>query len=256
MRTTPFTLITPLVHAGVVALLVHTWASAQTPGAAPDTPPPNTPATPAGVAPATVPAAPAPAPAPTAASRQTADEQVIVPQVERREIRRPRFPSNDITVTFFGGSYTSQNFGSNAVSGVRLGYHITENFFVEGAWGRTKLNDEAFRQILPGGVFANPNQKLTYYHATLGYNLLNGESFFGSTVAKLTQGYVVLGGGSTKIAELNKPTVVLGFGMRLVLNDWFVVQADFRQHLFTLDLLGKRQNTRNPEASLGFTVTF
>lgn len=187
---------------------------------------------------------------------KTAEEQVIVPQVERRPIQRPRFPSNDFTVSLFAGAYNTQNFGSSGVSGVRLGYHITENFFVEGTLGRTKLSDDAFRQILPGGVFASANQKLTYYNVALGYNLLNGESFFGSNVAKLTQGYVLAGTGNTKIAEQNKQTVMLGFGMRLILNDWFVVQADFREHLFSLDLLGKRQNTRNPEASVGFTVTF
>jgi outer membrane beta-barrel protein len=187
---------------------------------------------------------------------KTAEEQVIVPQVERRPMQRPRFPSNDFTVSLFAGSYHTQNFGSSGVSGVRLGYHITENFFVEGTLGRTKLSDEAFRQILPGGVFASADQKLSYYHVGLGYNLLNGESFFGSNVAKLTQGYVLAGTGSTKIAEQNKQTVMLGFGMRVVLNDWFVVQADFREHLFSLDLLGKRQNTRNPEVSVGLTVTF
>jgi outer membrane beta-barrel protein len=187
---------------------------------------------------------------------KTAEEQVIVPQVERRSIQRPRFPSNDFTVSLFAGAYNTQNFGSSGVSGVRLGYHITENFFVEGTLGRTKLSDDAFRQILPGGVFASADQKLTYYNVGLGYNLLNGESFFGSKVAKLTQGYVIAGTGNTKIAEQNKQTVMLGFGMRLILNDWFVVQADFREHLFSLDLLGKRQNTRNPEASIGFTVTF
>jgi outer membrane beta-barrel protein len=187
---------------------------------------------------------------------KTAEEQVIVPQVERRPIQRPRFPSNDFTVSLFAGAYNTQNFGSSGVRGVRLGYHITENFFVEGTLGRSKLSDDAFRQILPGGVFASADQKLTYYNVALGYNLLNGESFFGSDVAKLTQGYVLAGTGNTKIAEQNKQTVMLGFGMRLILNDWFVVQADFREHLFSLDLLGKRQNTRNPEASVGFTVTF
>jgi outer membrane beta-barrel protein len=187
---------------------------------------------------------------------KTADEQVIVPQVERREIYRPRFPSNDFTVTLFAGTYATQNFGSNLVTGLRLGYHITENFFVEGSLGRTKISDEAFRQILPGGVFATASQNLTYYNVGLGYNVLNSETFFGRDVAKLTQGYVIAGTGSTKIAEQKKQTFMLGFGARLVLNDWFVIQADARTHLFPLDLLGQRKNTRNPEITAGFTVTF
>ena len=43
--------------------------------------------------------------------------------------------------------------GHAGVSGVRLGYHITEDFFVSAAYARTKGSDEAFRQILPGGLF-------------------------------------------------------------------------------------------------------
>lgn len=196
-----------------------------------------------------------PTQAATPASK-TAEEQVIVPQVERRDIQRPRFPSNDFTLSLFAGSYATQNFGSHAVTGVRLGYQITEDFFVEGTLGRSKISDEAFRQILPGGIFPNPDQKLTYYNAAVGYNLLNGESFFGSKVAKLTQGYVLLGTGSTKLAEQKKQTLVLGGGLRLIVNDWFAVQADLREHFFSLDLLGIRQRTRNPELSAGLTLTF
>jgi outer membrane beta-barrel protein len=206
-------------------------------------------------------ALPAWAQSPTQAQTQTpasktAEEQVIVPQVERRDIQRPRFPSNDFTLSLFAGRYATQNFGSNPVSGLRLGYQITEDFFVEGTWGRSKLNDEAFRQILPGGIFPNPDQKLTYYNAAVGYNLLNGESFFGSKIAKLTQGYALLGTGSTKLAEQKKQTFVVGGGLRLIINDWFAVQADLREHYFSLDLLGIRQKTRNPELSLGLTLTF
>jgi outer membrane beta-barrel protein len=193
---------------------------------------------------------------PAAPPSKTAEEQVIVPQVERRNVRRLRFPSNDFTLSVFGGSYTTQNFGSAGVTGVRLGYQITEDFFVEGTLGRTKISDEAFRQILPGGIFPNADQKLTYYNVVAGYNLLNGESFFGSNVARLTQGYLVAGTGSTKLVEQKKQTLVVGFGMRVILNDWVALQADFRGHLFSLDLLGIRKNTRNPEVSLGATLTF
>ena len=56
-----------------------------------------------------------------------APEQVIVPQVERREVKLPRFASNDFSVGLFAGTYATQNFGTSAVSGVRLGYHVTED---------------------------------------------------------------------------------------------------------------------------------
>ena len=38
--------------------------------------------------------------------------QVIVPEVERREVKLPKFPSKDIAVGLFAGTYATQNFGS------------------------------------------------------------------------------------------------------------------------------------------------
>ncbi|HMV18813.1 MAG TPA: class I SAM-dependent methyltransferase [Rhodocyclaceae bacterium] len=90
------------------------------------------------------------APLPTTES-PGASAQPIEPQVARREVKLPRFPSRDIELGIFAGTYATQNFGSSAVAGLRLGYHITEDFFVSGAFGRTRVTDDAFRQVLPGG---------------------------------------------------------------------------------------------------------
>ena len=81
----------------------------------------------------------------------TQTDQVVVPQVDRRGIRLPKFPSNDFEVGLFGGSYATQNFGTSFVGGLRLGYHITEDFFVEGVYAHTNVSDKEFRRILPDG---------------------------------------------------------------------------------------------------------
>jgi outer membrane beta-barrel protein len=185
-----------------------------------------------------------------------ADDQVVVPQVERRDIKRPHFPSNDFEFGLFGGTFATQNFGSSAVYGLRVGYHITEDVFVEGAYGQTKVSDEAFRQVLPGGVFVNKTEKLTYYNLSAGYNLLPGEVFFGRSIAKASAFYIVGGIGSTNFVDQKRQTFNLGFGTRLLFTDWFAMQADVRDHVFSLDLLGKRQSTQNIEVTLGLTVYF
>lgn len=182
--------------------------------------------------------------------------QVVVPQVDRRDVKVPHIPSNDIEMGLFFGSYNTQNFGSSTVTGVRLGYHITEDVFVEGAYGQTKVSDENFRQILPGGVFPEEKEKLKYYNLSAGYNVLPGEVFFGSSVARPSAGYLIAGVGSTTFNDQRRQTINFGFGMRLFFNDHFAVQFDAREHIFSLDLLGKRQSTRNPELSLGVTGFF
>jgi outer membrane beta-barrel protein len=184
------------------------------------------------------------------------NDQVVVPQVDRRDVEKPKFPSNDFEVGLFTGTYATQNFGSSWVYGARIGYHITEDFFVEGVYAQTKVSDELFRQILPGGIFATDREKLAYYNFSVGYNLLPGEIFIGGRHARPSQFYIVGGVGSTKFADQRKPTFNFGFGYRLYLADWVALQLDLRDHVFSLDLLGKRQSTQNVELTGGLTVYF
>jgi len=186
----------------------------------------------------------------------TQTDQVVVPEVDRRDIKTPHFPSNDFEIGAFGGTYATQNFGTSAVGGVRLGYHITEDFFVEGVYAITKVSDELFRQILPGGIFPDTKEKLTYYNLSVGYNILPGELFLGGRRARPTQFYVITGVGSTKLDQQRRPTYNFGFGYRVYLADWAALQVDLRDHIFSLDLLGKRQSTQNLELTGGLAFFF
>jgi outer membrane beta-barrel protein len=185
-----------------------------------------------------------------------APEPVVVPQVERREVRAPSYPSRDFAIGLFGGTYGTQNFGASGVGGVRLGYHITEDFFVDATLAQTKVTDEAFRQVLPGGLFGTPTQTLRYYAVSAGWNVLTGEAFFGRRTAKAFQSYLLAGIGSTDFAGQRKQTMHVGMGLRVLVNDRFAVQFDARNHMFPLDILGKRQNTNNLEFTTGLTVFF
>lgn len=189
-----------------------------------------------------------------------ANEQVIVPQVDRRDVKVPKIPSNDFEFGLFAGTYATQNFGSNTVTGVRVGYHVTEDFFVEGAYGQTKVSDAAFRQILPGGIFISAEEKLKYYNVSIGYNVLPGEVFIGRSWAKTSALYIIGGIGNTSLRigfdDQRKQTRNFGFGARVFLTDWAAFQVDMRRHSFELDLLGKSQRTQNLEMTLGATFFF
>ncbi|HUL67916.1 MAG TPA: outer membrane beta-barrel domain-containing protein [Burkholderiaceae bacterium] len=190
------------------------------------------------------------------ATTQPGNEQVIEPQVARREVKLPKFPSNDFEFGLFAGTYATQNFGSSFIYGLRLGYHITEDIFVEGVYGRTKVSDENYRQILPGGIFPQPEETLYYYNLSAGYNVLPGEVFLGKNVAKASGLYLIGGVGSTHFLEQQKLTMNFGLGLRVFFKDWYAVQVDMRDHVYSLDLLGKRENTQNLEFSAGVTFFF
>lgn len=187
---------------------------------------------------------------------QPAGEQVIQPQVERRKVPLPRFPSKDIEVGLFAGTYATENFGASAVTGLRLGYHISEDIFMQATLAQSRVSDENFRQILPGGVFTEPKEKLTYYNFSAGYNVLPGEVFIGSNRAKATAIYLIAGVGSTRFIEQRRHTFNFGLGVRLMLADRWSVQVDMRDHVYSLDLLGRRQTTQNLELTSGLSYYF
>ncbi len=186
-----------------------------------------------------------------------ANEQVVVPQVERRDVKLPRYPSKDIEVGLIGGIYSTENFGASAVYGLRLGYHITEDFFVQANLAQTTVSDENFRQLLPGGgIFPRPEEKLTYYNVSAGWNVLPGEVFIGSARAKATSLYLLAGIGSTKLAERRNSTLNFGVGFRALLADRAAAHIELRDHVFSIDLLGPRQSTHNLELTVGFSWFF
>ena len=191
-----------------------------------------------------------------AQDQKPANEQVVVPQVDRRDIKPPRYPSNDFEVGAFVGTYATQNFGSSLVYGVRLGYAITEDFFAQAAYGSTQVSDDTFRQILPGGVFASNSEQLSYYNLSVGYNVLPGEVFIGGNRALASAFYLIGGVGSTNFADQRRQTINIGLGARVFLKDSFSLQVDMRDHIFSLDLLGKSQSTQNLELTAGFSFFF
>lgn len=193
---------------------------------------------------------------PAQAADQANAESVVVPQVDRRDIKLPKFPSNDFEVGLFGGMYSAQNFGSSVAGGLRGTYHITEDFFVEGSVGRTKVSDEAFRRILPGGIFTDNQETLIYSNFNVGMNVLPGEVFFWRDVAMPSQFFVVAGGGTTRFNGQRMKTIDFGVGYKLYVADWFAVRVDLRDNVYTLDLLGKRDSTHNIELNAGLSFLF
>ena len=183
--------------------------------------------------------------------------QVIDPEVERREIKEPAIDREDFELGAFVGIMSIEDFGTNVVYGVRLAYHLTEGFFVEGTIGQSEGGLTSF-EILSGGatLISDDERVLTYYNLNLGYNILPGEVFLGEGRAYNTQLYLIAGLGSTEFAGDDRFTVNFGAGYRFLLNDSMAIHADFRDHLFDIDLFGEEKTAHNLEAHVGFTMFF
>jgi outer membrane beta-barrel protein len=150
------------------------------------------------------------APPPTA----EAPGQVIDPEVERREIKEPAIDREDFEIGPYVGIMSVEDFGADVVYGVRLAYHITEGFFVEGTVGRTDTGLTSFEELSGDArLITNSEREYTYYNLNLGYNILPGEVFIGEGRAFNTNLYLTGGLGSTSFAGDDRFTVNFGISI-------------------------------------------
>jgi outer membrane beta-barrel protein len=181
--------------------------------------------------------------------------QVIDPEVERREIKEAKIDREDFEIGAFAGLMNIEDFGTDAVYGVKFAYHVTEGFFVEASVGRSQAGLTSF-EALSGGALLFEDRDLTYYNLNLGYNILPGEVFIGEGRAYNTNFYLIAGLGSTNFADDDRFTVNFGAGFRFLLTDSVSIHVDFRDHLFDIDILGREKTTHNLEGTVGVAVFF
>jgi outer membrane beta-barrel protein len=186
-----------------------------------------------------------------------AQEQVIQPQLERRDVKVPHIGANDFEMGYYSGILSMENFSAESVKGVRLAYHVTEDFFLEGAYARSTISDEFFRsRAFPITGFDSEQEDLTYYNLSLGFNVLPGEIFIGHRWAMASAFYIIGGIGTTSFANENYSTFKFGGGYRILLTDWLAMHIDMRDYVFDSDLLGQNKRTNNFEATVGIAVFF
>lgn len=192
-----------------------------------------------------------------AAFAQEDDTQVIAPDLDRREIQYEAIDTENFEIGAFYGVISIEDFTSSEVAGLRLAYHISEDFFFEASYGVAEGDLTSFEKLSGGSpLFTEEDREYSYYDVSLGWNFLPGEAFIWDAWAFNTQLYVIGGVGSTEFAGEKWFTVNLGAGVRVLLNDLFAWHLDFRDHVFDRDTFGEDQTTNNLEIHTGITLFF
>lgn len=191
------------------------------------------------------------------AKTDTSQPPVIEPDVERRDIKVAKVRARDFEVGLSAGELSIEDFDVNTVAGLRFAYHISEDFFLEAAGGRSTAGKTSFETLSGAAELLTDSQReYTYYNVSFGYNILPGEAFIGKNHAWNTATYLIGGVGETTFAGDNRFTVNFGMGIRLIPLDWLAVHADVRDHIFDIDLLGVQKRTHNLELGVGVTFFF
>ena len=184
-------------------------------------------------------------------------EPLVVREPERRDVDVDALDRENIEFGVFGGIMNVEDFGSNAVAGIRVAYHVSEDFFVEGMYGKTTLGETSFERLSGGAQLLTAAQRdMTYSNLSVGYNVFPGEVFIGRGLAFKGGLYLIGGAGSTDFAGDEHFTVNFGAGYRLAATDWLALRIDVRDHMFETDLLGSEELTHNIEFSGGLTIFF
>jgi len=194
---------------------------------------------------------------PPTAVADDAPEQVVRPEIERRDVDAADIDTENFEVGGFFGVMSVEDFGANAVYGLRGTYHVTENVFVETTYGHTDTSETSFERLSGSAqLLSDDDRKLDYLDLSFGFNLLPGESFIGSKWAFTSDFYLVAGAGGTRFAGEDNFTWNFGFGYKVLVNDWLALRVDARDHIFTIDLLGDSQTSNNLEFTGGLSVFF
>jgi outer membrane beta-barrel protein len=184
-----------------------------------------------------------------------ATEQVIQPEIDRREIRIPRIDTENFEIGAFAGILSIEDFGAKPVYGARLVYHVNEDYFVEAMYGKSTISDQALCD-LGLCLFPSREEDLTYYAMSVGYNLFPGEVFPSSKRAMTSTVYAVAGVGNTSFIDENHFTMNIGVGIRMLPVDWLAVHITLRDHIFESDLLGSQAIKNNFELTFGVSGYF
>jgi len=190
-----------------------------------------------------------------AQSQESVPEPVIPAQVDRRDVRIPKIRANDMEIGAYAGILSVQSFSAKPSAGLRLGYHVTEDFFLEGAYARSKVSDESYRRLgIP--IFTSEEVPLTYYDLSVGWNVFPGEVFVGKDWAMTSATYLIGGVGNVKFNGESHTAYNFGIGIRVLPKDWLSLRFEMRDRIFSSDILGKNQLTHNFEMTLGLGAYF
>lgn len=176
------------------------------------------------------------------------EEPLFEPEVERRTVDISALDTEDWELGPLLGFLSIEDFGVNAVYGVRGAYHMSEDFFVDASYGVSKAEETSY-ELLSGAaqLLTDDQREYSYLNVSLGYNLFAGESFFGAKRAFNSALYLLGGIGSTEFGGSDRFTVSAGLGYRFIATDWLAIHVVIRDHIFEHDLFGVDKTSHNFE---------
>jgi outer membrane beta-barrel protein len=183
---------------------------------------------------------------------------LIEPEIERVEFDESQIDAYDFELAIYGGVLALENFDTNAVVGLKFGYHVTEDFFVQASYGKSESGETSFEKLSGSAPLLSDDERdVEYYIFSIGFNLLPGEAFLTDSTTLNTVLYISGGVGSTDFAGDDRSTIALAVGYRTIFIDGFSVDIEMRDLIFEMDIFGEDDDTtHNLELTLSLNLFF
>ncbi|MEM7564359.1 MAG: outer membrane beta-barrel domain-containing protein, partial [Pseudomonadota bacterium] len=148
-----------------------------------------------------------------AQSDEEEETNLIEPQIDRVDFDESLIDSDDFEFAAYAGYLALEDFDTNIVTGVKIGYHISEDFFVQGSLGLSTSGETSFERLSGGApLLSDEERDVEYYLVTLGFNLFPGEAFATDSTTFNTVLYLSAGVGTTEFAGEDRFTIAYAVG--------------------------------------------
>jgi outer membrane beta-barrel protein len=192
-----------------------------------------------------------------AQSEEGESGNLIEPQIERVDFDESMIDSNDFEIAIYTGYLAVENFDTNPVYGFRIGYHVSEDFFVQASYGTSEVGETSFETLSGSApLLSDDERKLEYYLISLGFNLFPGEVFLTDSTTFNSVLYVSGGLGNTDFAGDDRYTIAWAVGYRTLFTDTFSFDVEMRDLIFDIDIFGEDETTNNLELTIGLNLFF
>jgi len=182
---------------------------------------------------------------------------LIEPQIERTEFDEALIDSSDFEIAAYTGYLAVENFNTNFVTGVKLGYHVSEDFFVQASYGLSEVGETSYERLSGGApLLSNKEREVEYYLVVLGFNLFPGEAFVTDSTTFNTVFYISGGVGTTTFAGDDRFTIAYAVGHRTLFADGFSLDIEMRDLIFQQDIFGTDETTNNLEFTVSLNLYF
>ena len=192
-----------------------------------------------------------------AQSEEDEPGNLIEPQIERIDFDESLIDSDDFEIAVYVGYLAIEDFDTDIVTGIKLGYNVSEDFFVQASYGIGDSGETSFEKLSGGApLLSDDEREIKYYLVTLGFNLFPGEAFLTDSTTFNTVLYLSAGVGNTEFAGDDRFTVAYAVGHRTVFADGFSLDIEMRDLIFEQDLFGTEEITHNIELTVALNLFF